>query len=227
VVLAASIPTVQVQFSFLVGGPQLVVPMPPEFDGTPELSSPLINGVGPRSFDFVPLTRRDGAPQGYTIIQTFSDPAGRRVELYTWPYDAPPQWFLRWLVTNGSVWTHLREEDTPALAAAIVLALNVVESDETGTPFLLPNPPMRSAVSSRPGYQEFATFFSQTRPDWRVTLQRPGYLPEGEVRVLPEGVRDWILVRRGLSDGIEALVRGDDLQEAVDIAAVMAPISPV
>lgn len=224
--LMTSATTMQVKFSFLVGGPQLLVPLPPEFNGSPELSSPLINGVGARAFDFVPSTRGDNAPTSYAIIQTLLDPAGRPVELYRWPHEDPMQWFLRWLLMNGSLWTHLREEDTPALAEVIVVALNVTESAETASPFLLPNPPLRSGVSSRPGYQEFATFFSQTRPDWRITLQRPGYLPEGEVRVLPGGIRDWVIIRRGLADGIEAVVRGNDVDEAVDIAASMASIAP-
>lgn len=209
-------------FSFLVGGPRFRFSIPSDFGTLPELSSPLSNGIGGRSFDFQPTGRSNGIPEAYPVIGTLSDSEGRLVELYRW-LEEPPQWFLQWHLVNGSIWTHLRVEDGVALAQTTVDALGILEDPAGGTPFLLPNPPLRSAVSGRPGYQEFATYFSSVRPDWRIALQRPGFLSPNQTRVLPAAdVRGLIALRVGLPNGMEAQVVGNDRPGMEDVLATIS-----
>jgi hypothetical protein len=203
-------------FSFLGAGPEISIDLPPSFEGLPELSTPIANGVGARSFDFVPNHRDPGPPQGYELIRTLRGQDGVVAELYDWPYREPLQWFLRWPLDAGSIWTHLRAEDTIAQSDVIVRSLEIAV-DGQGLPMVFPSLPMTLAVSARAGFQEIAAYFDATDPGNRITLQRPGYLSEGQSRLLPEGFRDYVLLRCGLSYGIEAIIRADHLERAEEI----------
>jgi hypothetical protein len=210
----------EAKFSFLVSGPILSLSIPEEFAGLPELSSPLVNGVGARSFNFL-TPQRDKMPTNFSFIRTLIDPQGRVVELYDWRND-PPQWFLRWPLKGGSLWTHLREEDGPDLADSIVGNLDIVEDSSTSAPFLLPNPPLRSAVSSRAGYHESATYFSSTRSGWKLKLQRPGHLVPGQTMMLPQEISSVVVMRGGAANGVEIVAVGSDLGGVRDVLQTAA-----
>jgi len=204
------------RFSFLTAGPTIVFHLPADFDETPELSSPVANPNGARSVDFLPLRRDFTDLEGYSLSRTFIDAFGRAVHVYRWPFE-PAQWFLRWRLSSGSVWTHLREEDGEEMADLIVGCLTVIEEEDTHLPFVLIEAPLRRAVSSRPGYQEFASFFSPMRPEWSVTFLRPSYLSEGEIVVKPDGRQ--AVVRVGCPLGLEAqVVAGSDAEGARSFA---------
>lgn len=191
----------EVEFSFMSAGPRFQLTLPAEFEPVPELNDSLANGMGARGFDYLPEGHSNGIPERYPVIETLSDRDGRQVDLYEWPFD-PPQWYLRWHMTKGSLWTHLREEDGAAMAAVTIRALSILEDQTTGLPFLLLEPPLRRAVSTRPGYQELATFVSSSRPNWLLYLRRPGFVSPGKV-VQSDVEPDLRVIRVGLPSGIE------------------------
>ncbi|MEX0753613.1 MAG: hypothetical protein WD556_00650 [Actinomycetota bacterium] len=197
-------------FSFLTTGPGFSFDVPEDFDLLPELSSPLLNGRGGRSFDFASTARDPGQPDNTMQIDTMRDRYGRPVELY-WRLETPPLWWLRWHLTSGYLYSHLREEDGEEMAAITIESLDVVET-RWGAPFLLPSEPLEIGVSTAPTFQEQATFLSTTRgPSWSVTLQRPGFTREGSVLVAPpEYMGDRVLLRAGLGDDVEVWVWGEN-----------------
>lgn len=204
------------RFSLLTAGPGVTVHLPTDFDEMPELSSPVANPNGARSVDFLPFARDFTDLEGYSLSRTLVDAFGREVHVYRWPFE-PAQWFLRWPLSSGSVWTHLREEDGEAMADLIVGSLTVIEEEDTHLPFVLVEAPLRRAVSSRPGYQEFASFFTPVRPEWSVTFLRPSYLSEGEIVVKPDGRQ--AVVRAGCPLGLEVqVVAGSDTEAARSVA---------
>ncbi len=196
--------TAEARFSFMTAGPRLEVTLPPDVEPLPELSSPLANPNGSRSFDFLPAWEHDQIGPDYSLIDTLRDRHGRTVELYRWPLE-PPQWFLRWPLEKGAVWTHLREEDGEGMASTTVDAVSVVEDPATGLPFLLPQAPLRNASSGRPGYQEMCIFLSRDRATWAITIERPSHVREGQV-VAASGSDGQSLLRAGAPNAIEVQV---------------------
>jgi hypothetical protein len=212
-----SMSTVSCLFSFLTTGPQLSFLLPDDFQSVPQLSSPLSNGVGARSFDFTPawLDRDPITDDGrLRFVTTVRSGDGHVVEVHEML--DPWQWFLRWRLRKGSLYTHLRDQDGdgPERTGIIVGNLGVMEESESGCPFLLPEWPLASAVSAQPGYQEEALFFAPTRNDLAVTLRRPGYLPRGKSMILPDAGEEIQVLRVGVDFGIEMLIYSSSLERA-------------
>jgi hypothetical protein len=173
--------TQEVAFSFLTSGPGFRFDLPSDFDSLPELSSPLRNGHGSRSFDFAPAQRDFGIDEAIELLRTLSDRDGRTVSLF-WRLDPPPLWWLHWSLSNGSLYSHLREEDGEQMSDTTVASLGIFESPTGGPPFLLPDPPLEFATSSAPGFQDVAFFSSAQRgQDWGIAFLRPGYVATGRI----------------------------------------------
>jgi hypothetical protein len=209
---------VATQFSFLASGPTFQVSIPEYLDSLPEMTTPLMNGHGGRSFDFVPYERDDPPWDELEFLRTISDPAGREVEFYK-RIEPPPVWVLRWKLTNGILATHLREIDGEEWADVTVASLSIVET-EGGLPFLLPETPLRFLSTSAPGFQEEITFFSKAKGDgWSVTFQRPGFaVPSAIVQSPLENTGGMILLKTGLSYGIDVQVwSGFEFDTARDV----------
>jgi hypothetical protein len=102
--------TTSATYSFLTTGPGYSFILPNDFDSRPTLSSPLENGRGGRSFDYVPAPRDQGNPSGSVLIDVLRDASDRAVELF-WRLEEPPMWWLRWHLESGYLVSHLREED--------------------------------------------------------------------------------------------------------------------
>lgn len=201
--------TVTFGFSFLTSGPPIEFSLPGDFDTLPELSSPLFNGTGGRSFDFVPAVRDEGFLEEGSLLPPLRDGENHVVELFERRVP-PKQWYLRWRLGGGSVYTHLREEDGVAFAEVTVGSALVLEGGFTGTPSILPEPPLAIAVSARAGYQEEATFFSRVRGQaWAVTLRRPGFVTKGTIVELPSSESNGATyVRAGAEFGLDITVLG-------------------
>lgn len=193
-------------FSFLASGPTFRLRLPADFDPVPELSSPLDNGRGGRSFIFIPSNRDEGVTDSVPL-GTLVDRDGRSVDLYE-RVAPPPLWRLRWQLRSGAVYTHLREEDGVEMAEVTVASVSIVEETTGRTPFVLAYPPLVFAGSSRPGYQEEAIYFSSARGDgWSVTLQRPSFMKPGTVAIAPkQNTGGLVAIKAGLDFGIELSV---------------------
>jgi hypothetical protein len=199
---------IEAKFSFLTAGPTLKFKLPDDFDVLPDLSSPVTIGddQGARSFDFITHSRDKGIQEPHRVLGTLTGRDGRTVELYE-RIDPPQQWYLRWDLAAGALYTHLREEDGVARAETIAVSLGIVENG--GAPFLLPDRPLGRGVSSTPGYQEIAIFRSSMRT-WVVELQRPGYVSQGRIMRLPN--REQAIHRAGARSQVEVTV-----QSAADV----------
>jgi hypothetical protein len=205
----------QGKYSFLTTGPAYRFSMPDDFEALPSLSSPLENGRGGRSFDFVPTWRSNAEPEGCVLRDVLRDEADRRVELY-WRLEAPAMWWLRWQLRSGLLVTHLREEDGEGMAAETVQALSIVEDAHDSVVALLPTAPLSLAVSSRPSYQERAVFVAPARdPQWHIAFQRPGFTAEGTFFALPEeDISDFVVFRAGLIDDVAVWLWGSRTERA-------------
>jgi hypothetical protein len=202
-------------FSFLTSGPKFVLQLAQDFESLPDLSSPVSNGRGGRSFDFVPSERDGGlsADEG-TLIGTLTAGDGRAVELYERP-ERPLLWWLRWPLANGAIYTHLRKEDGLSFSDVTVASVSVVEDQSGGTPFVLLDPPLGFGASTSPGFQERAIWFSSARSTpWSVTLQRPGFVPSGK-RYVASG--DFVSFQAGTAFGIDVQVTGSERVESQDL----------
>jgi hypothetical protein len=200
---------VEAKFSFLTAGPTLGFELPDDFDVLPDLSSPVSIGdnQGARSFDFIAHSRDKGIQEPHRVLGTLAGRDGRTVELYE-RIDPPRQWYLRWVLSAGALYTHLREEDGLGRAETIAASLGIVENG--GAPFLLADRPLGRGVSSTPGYQELAIFRSAIRT-WAVEFQRPGYVSRGKVMRLPN--RDQAIHRAGARFQVEVTVQsGADVE---------------
>ncbi len=199
----------QANFSFLTSGPGFKLQVPEDFDTTPELSSPILNGHGGRRFDYVPASR-DVNPPNVELVRTLQDRDGRLVELY-FRLEPPPLWWLRWHLTSGFIYSHLREEDGEGMADVTVKSLSIVESPEA-TPVLLMDPPLGFAASAVPDYEETAVFSSPKRgPTWGITLQRPGFLKSTSIIVAPTSVTGGIVnLAAAAGFGLDVRVWSDD-----------------
>jgi hypothetical protein len=210
----------KVKFSFLSAGPRFVLDLPDDFETPPELSSPLTinNGYAARSFDFVPPARDTGIDEPHRLQRTMRDRGGRTVELYE-RIEEPRQWYLRWILRNGFLYTHVREEDGLDKVDGIVAGLGIVEANASA-PFLLPEPPLGRAVSGQPGYQEFASFRSVER-GWGVLLQRPGFIGPGKLMRMPESSK--VVYRAGANHGVEVtVVAGEDAAGGRELVTAVA-----
>lgn len=188
------------RFSFLTAGPRYAFDLPDDFDALPNLSTPLsFDGHGGRSFDFVAGNRDRGITEEHTVLRSETSPDGYEVDISERAGD-PPQWYLRWRLPTGSVYSHIREEDGVETATPLIASLRIVA--DAGLPFLLPEGGLRRAVSTRPGHQELATFFAP-RNDWAVEFKRPGYVPAGKVMRVP---RSGAIYRAGVPADIEVTV---------------------
>jgi hypothetical protein len=140
------------------------------------------------------------------------------VELYE-RIEEPRQWYLRWVLRNGFLYTHVRDEDGLDKVDGIVSGLRIVEANGSA-PFLLPEPPLGRAASGQPGYQEFASFRSVQR-GWAVLIQRPGFLGAGTLMRMPEGSK--AVFRAGARFGIEVtVVAGEDATGGRNLVTAVA-----
>jgi hypothetical protein len=195
---------VEVGFSLMLSGPRMRTSLPEGFDKLPELSSPISAGFGARSFDFLPHGRDPGISDDYGLAWSAVDSQGNPVELFE-PRGSTPQWFLKWSLSRGNLYTHLRSQDEVDQARAVIDGLTIEE--EGGTPFLLLDPPLKSAVSARVGYQETVSFVDDEPAERMATIQRPGYLRRGEMRAVPaDQAGEWAAVRAGGPHGLEVIV---------------------
>jgi hypothetical protein len=191
--------------------------LPEAFRAQPKLSSPLTidRGTRPRSVDFIPGDQDIGVP-GFDRIESRDGSQGREVEVYE-RLGLTSIWYLRWPLTEGFLYLHLREEDWPGYAGVVVDNLEIVE--EIGAPpFLLPSSPLSVAVSENVGYQEHASF-GALEQDWAVFLRRPGFLRPGQLMEYPD---EKAILRGGGAFGIEVTVMsstdraaGEDLLDLV------------
>lgn len=203
------------QFSFLTSGPALEFDLAQDFGPVPHLESPVLSGVGGRTFAFTPSPESqalgvalDGSAE---YLQTLIDADGRDIRVSR--RLAPPlTWWLRWELSSGVLTTHLREVDGIDRANLVASSLRV---DETGTtPFLLLSLPLKRFVYSFPGYQEYAMYRQLTGPA-EVGFVRPSFLPEG--RTVETVLSGLSFVRAGTSFGAEVQVAASSSLEATAI----------
>jgi len=210
------------EFGFLAAGPIHNLVIPDEFDRIPELSSPVRNGIGGRSFVFKPANRDRGLdPQDNERLGSIRDRDGRDVELYRRLAD-PPLWRLQWRLANGSLYTHLREEDGVAMAQVTTGLVSVM--DEGQTPLIAVYPPFEYGASTLPGFQEEGRFTSDSLgPMNNITLERPGQLAPGEAYVRTRTPSDGIaVIRFGLEGGVDATVTvGSDMGRTEAVADLL------
>lgn len=209
--------SVLTEFSFLASGPGFQVALPDYFDALPEMTTPLLNGHGGRSFDYIPYDRYEPPGADAEFLRVLYDPNGRPVELYR-RIEPPPVWMLRWSLTRGVLATHLREKDGESHADVTVASLAIVEAPN-GLPFLLPESPLRFLATSAPGYHEEVSYYSKTKGDgWSITFQRPGFAGEGVIlQAPPDNTDGMVALRTGLGGGVEIWVwAGYDLAAGQD-----------
>lgn len=213
--------TTRLQFSFLTSGPAMQVDTDASVQSLPELSSPVINGAGGRSFTFSPN------PQGAVILDglraqseflTQYETRDARIMFVYRRIEEPLLWWLLWELPNGCVASHLREQDGADQAAVTASALEII--DEPPTPTLLLGSPLLPAVSDSPGYVESA-FFLPRDASTQVSLRfiRPGFLADGQF--VTNVTDNWVTVRAGAGEGTEAQIfmPGTDVQEAQTLLA--------
>ncbi len=165
------------------------------------LISPLHNGIGGRSFTFIPA-RWDVPLDDTDRFDNLTGADGRLVEFHR-RRDELPLWWLRWSLSRGSLFTHLREEDGTDMAARTASAVAVTE-DEYGIPFVVISDPLKYAASAAPGYQERINFNHVDRDTpTGLSLSRPGFISPSDVRRTPPNPDGLAQVRTGATHGIE------------------------
>lgn len=201
--------TMEVSFSFLVSGPTFRVTLPDYFDRTPEMNTPLFNGIGGRDFTFIPASR-DVPAEGTVLLRSLTDLDGREVELIE-RIEPPPLWWLRWSLSAGALYTHLREEDGVEMADVTVASISIVETSE-GLPFILPDPPLTIDMVQVNDFLEETTFFSnRSTAMWSAVFRRPGFLPPGSIQWAPtENTDGRIVIVEGLTGGVEVMLAGGE-----------------
>lgn len=204
--------TQEISFSFLTSGPFVTFSAPVDLLRPPQLSSPIVSGVGARSFDFTPSPldagMADGMARDAELIDHLADRDGRAVELYA--RQDPIAWWLRWQLRGGSLATHLREEDGIERAYTAVGSISV--DDDGPTPFILLYSPLFSAVSPDPRLQEEARTFGTGSTT--VNLLRPGFVAPGNV--VAATTPDWYGLRAGTEFGMEVQVASKDSAPAAE-----------
>jgi hypothetical protein len=197
--------TVKAIFSFMGAGPTFETTLPAGYDQVPECSTPVFNGIGARSFVFIPAARAISPTTDADLVGEFLDGDGARVEFYKRRED-PPLWRLHWPLTLGSLYTHLREEDDAEKQAPIVAGATSVVEFERANPMLLLDSPLEFAGSTWPGYAEIVEFFSsEPSTDRSVVFDRPGATPAGDIRTAVDGSG---YARGGSGLGIDVEVAG-------------------
>lgn len=203
-------------FSFLTSGPTLRLAAPNNFMTPPQLSTPILSGVGPRSFDFTPAPfdrdLAEGMARDAELVEILTDRDGKTVELYA--RQDPTAWWLRWPLSTGCLATHLREEDGEGRARTITGSLSI---DDAGpTPFLLLSDPLARAVSADPRFQETADSYDLLDGSTTITFMRPGFVAEGDIVSFSEG--DLVGLRAGTKFGTEVQVGSTQgLESAQDL----------
>ncbi|MEX2440412.1 MAG: hypothetical protein WD739_11150 [Actinomycetota bacterium] len=208
---------VDVAFSFLVSGPDYSLRLPVDFGALPDLEVPIANGIGSRTFVFVPSQREPTLGTENSFVQELEGTEGRTVELWE-SNESPLQWWLRWSLANGAIHTHVREYDTMQMAETTAASVTIADRGPTTAPVLLLSPPLAYSVSRAPGYGEVAIFYSTVRGR-SVALQRPSFLAEGTIMEAPPSLVDenTVLIA-GAADDIEVKVTSpDDKASALDI----------
>jgi hypothetical protein len=195
------------EVSFLTSGPFFSFERHQEFDSLPELSSPIDNGKGGRSFDFVPAFRDTGITEPHEVIERTKDAEGHVVDVVERTGE-PQQWYLRWYLSNGCLYTHVRgEDDGIGMIKATLDAISVVETPGR-VPFVLVDPPFTRGASADPGYQEVVRYFSgQIGDAWTLECRRPSFLRDGIMMGLPEGTQT--VLRAGTPFGVEVVALTD------------------
>jgi hypothetical protein len=207
----------QITFSFLTSGPNYALHVPDGFAALPTLDSPLFNGIGGRSFTFIPAAEETSLDSDSTRLDDLVGGDGRTVEFYKRLED-PPLWWLRWPLTLGSVYSHLREEDGESFGPATASAISISEA-ASGLPFLSFAAPMKFGASAVPGFQETVRFGPADAKTARgLSLTRPGFLKRGEVRAHGRNNDNLSQVRAGLDDGIELSTWARDAPDAMQAA---------
>lgn len=202
-------------FSFLTTGPTFSLRLPPEFYPLPKLASPLLihDSFGARSFYFNP-TSLDGGVARLVYTSQLEAQDGRLVDLYRRVED-PPQWWLRWSLTSGYLYTFLEESDTSEYASTVCSAVRIHDADaDLPTPFLLPDLPLRPAVAPYIGYAESANFQANSGLVG-LSVRRPGFLAEGKSMVTKSG--DQVRLRAGAKFGCELTVAAGSLEEVTAV----------
>jgi hypothetical protein len=165
----------EVTFAFLLGGRCYSLILPDDFEAVPELSSP----VSARSFDFVRPEHDVDPPDP---IDTLEGRDGRQVEVAVLT-ENPPQWSLRWELSNGALYTHVRGADGGRERAEVVASSITIRDGACGpAPEIEVHPPLEASVSEPP-YQQNASFTSLQRKEWTVIIERPSRLPPGKTVV--------------------------------------------
>lgn len=184
--------------------------LPEGVERLPLHSAPLLVApYGYRSYDFVPFARDAAMEDEHALVATYADRDGRRVDLFERD-GTPAQWYLRWRLQLGHLYTHLRQEEGPDRASRYVASLGIAERADAA-PSLLPEPPLSRGVVARPGYEEYAVFLPEGDAAWEVKVQRPGYVPNG--KVMRDPMADHTTLRAGAADGLEVSVRGEGAVE--------------
>jgi len=211
--------TIPMEFSFLTSGPKLRLSIPSELSSIPELSSPVLSGQGAREFVFEPDPRGQRLSEGLArdgeLLDVLSDRDGRPVELYRRQY-LPLTWWLRWPLDGGTLATHVREEDGFSRIRTAIDNVSIVETSG-GPPFLLLFSPLRRIVSSFPGYQEFATTWTD-EADLSLRFVRPAFISPGDT-VSDSGPQSSL--RAGTSFGMEVQVSSTDMHTTESVLSLV------
>lgn len=167
---------------FLMSGPPFEIEVPSSLHPVPQIVSPLdITGSGTgRECAFVPAQLDQGlAPELFDRLDDLEGCDGRWVE--AWPRNDGEMWFLRWPLTAGLVYVHIRVEDGfESSAQEIVSNLHIYE-DAAGIPTVTPDAPLARMASREQGYMEVITFFETDGDhiEGSVDISRPGSLARG------------------------------------------------
>jgi hypothetical protein len=210
-----------VRTAFLSAGPVLNCEIPADYHPTPQLRAPVsldpADARNARECAFVPSALDNGgvARHNYERVGSLDGADGRSIELY-WQAD-PGQWFLRWALSSGAVYIHVRKKDDGREFVDLIAQHLHIYDVGGGTPSILADPPLGRGVSSLPGYHEEVDFFLLEAPGFQfgvdpfpgvISLKRPGLLPSGTVYSRPSrAIRSF--VRLGAPGGIEIEVGGD------------------
>ena len=189
-------------FSFLGAGPRFGIMLPEDFNLVPRLASPFFVEDAARSFDFIPSHRDNGMPDDI-FLGTRSGRDDRTVEIYK--RATYTQWWLRWPLTAGALYTFLTDEDGLEKSDLVLRSISITE-DAVGAPFVLADPPVKPALTGWPGFQEHVNFSSSVR-DWSLTIRRPSLLAEGKIMKLPQDETNGAVYRAGAGYRIEVIVR--------------------
>ena len=189
-------------FSFLTSGPEVSVQMG-ALGTIPELASPIVSGVGARTWVFTPdpeastlLSSMQGAGE---LVRSEEDSDGHPVEVIRRD-DSPLVWWVVWRVISGIITTHLREVDGLDRVDTMLSSATVLDSQSA--PFVLLRKPLFTVTSDRPGMQESALYVRDDDSTHWVQFIRPSFLPMGKF-VKADSTSGYGFLRAGLEGAIE------------------------